>query len=55
MQNSFSFLPDGVGGLFFNQGFGLLTTAPVLVVAFAGLRRSPRLALDWLVIAIPSR
>ena len=53
MQNSFSFLPDGVGGLFFDQGFGLLTTAPVLVVAFAGLRRSPRLALDWLVIAIP--
>ena len=28
--SSFAFLPNGFGGLFFDQGFGLLATAPVL-------------------------
>src|SRR5207244_736117 len=35
------------------QGFGLLATAPVLAVAFAGLVRTRRLALEWLVVAFP--
>ncbi|HEY7059762.1 MAG TPA: hypothetical protein VH458_24675 [Vicinamibacterales bacterium] len=53
IQNSFAFLPDGLGGLLFDQGFGLVTTSPVLVVAFAGFLRARRLALDWLIVAIP--
>lgn len=52
-QNSFAFLPNGLGGLLFDQGFGLLATAPVLVVAFAGFARTKRLALEWLVMAGP--
>jgi hypothetical protein len=52
-QNSFAFLPNGLGGLLFDQGFGLLATAPVLVVAFAGFARTKRLALEWLVMSAP--
>jgi hypothetical protein len=52
-QNSFAFFPDGLGGLLFDQGFGLLATAPVLVVAFAGFARTKRLALEWLVMSGP--
>ena len=53
VQNSFAFLPNGVGGLLFDQGFGLLASAPVLLVAFAGLPRVPRYATQWLVVATP--
>ena len=51
--SSFAFLPNGFGGLFFDQGFGLLATAPVLLVAFAGFARARRLAVEWLVVALP--
>ena len=50
-QNSLAFLPNGLGGLLFDQGFGLLATAPVLAVAFVGFTRTRRLALEWLVVA----
>ena len=53
VENSLAFLPNGLGGLLFDQGFGLLATAPVLVVAFAGFARTRRLALEWLVVAVP--
>jgi hypothetical protein len=53
LQSSFSFLLNGVGGLFFDQGFGLILTAPVLLVAFAEFRRTPRLALEWTIVAVP--
>jgi hypothetical protein len=53
VENSFAFLPNGLGGLLFDQGFGLLATAPVLVFAFAGFARTRRLALEWLVVAFP--
>jgi hypothetical protein len=51
--SSFAFLPNGFGGLFFDQGFGLLATAPVLAVALMGFARARRLAVDWLVVAVP--
>jgi hypothetical protein len=61
--SSLAFFPNGFGGLLFDQGFGLLATAPVLVVAFIGFAlghrslgeggRMRRLALEWLVVAIP--
>jgi hypothetical protein len=52
-QNSFAAIPGGLGGLLFDQGFGLLATAPVLVFAFAGFARTRRLALEWGVVAAP--
>jgi hypothetical protein len=51
--SSFAFFPNGVGGLLFDQGFGLLATAPVLAAGFIGFARMRRLALEWLVVAIP--
>jgi hypothetical protein len=53
MQNAFAYLPNGLGGLFFDQGFGVLVTAPVLVAAFIGFRRTPRLAIEWAIVAVP--
>jgi hypothetical protein len=52
-QNSLAYLPDGFGGLLFDQGFGLLATAPVLVFGLVGFWRVRRLAVDWLVVALP--
>jgi hypothetical protein len=52
-QNFLAFLPNGLGGLLFDQGFGLLATAPVLVAAFAGFTRTRRLFLEWCVVAAP--
>jgi hypothetical protein len=51
--SSFAYLTNGFGGLLFDQGFGLLATAPVLAVAFIGFARAGRLAVEWLVVAIP--
>ena len=51
--SSLAFLPNGFGGLLFDQGFGLLATAPVLAVAFLGFARTRRLAVEWLVVAVP--
>lgn len=53
LDNSFAFLPNGLGGILFDQGFGLLATAPVLAVALAGFARTRRLALEWAVVAAP--
>ena len=52
-QNSLAFFPDGLGGLLFDQGFGLFAAAPVLMVGVAGFIRARRLAMDWLVMALP--
>ena len=53
VDNSFAYLPDGLGGVLFDQGFGLLATAPALVIAIAGFARTKRLALEWIVMAVP--
>ena len=52
-QNSFAYFSNGVGGLLFDQGYGLFFTAPVLAVAVAGLARTRRLALEYAVVVIP--
>jgi hypothetical protein len=58
-QGAASFIPGGMAGLFFDQRFGLLAYAPVLVVAFAGLammvkhRRWRRLGLELLFVLVP--
>jgi hypothetical protein len=52
-QNSLAYFPNGIGGLLFDQGFGLLATAPVLAFAAAGFVTTRRLALEWLVVALP--
>ena len=53
VENSFAFLPNGLGGILFDQGFGLLATAPAIAVAFAGFTRTRRFALEWAIVAIP--
>jgi hypothetical protein len=56
---SFAFVPGGLGGLLFDQRFGLITYAPVVAVAFAGLGamffRAPfrRLALELAFVVTP--
>jgi hypothetical protein len=56
---SFSFVPGGLGGLFFDQRFGLITYAPVMAVALAGLvmmlwrREHRRLGLELLFVVLP--
>ncbi len=58
-EGSASFIPGGLTGLFFDQRFGLLAYAPVLVVSFAGLgamltdRRSRRLGCELLFVVVP--
>ncbi len=56
---SFSFVPGGLGGLLFDQRFGLVTYAPVVAVALIGVavmlarRETRRLALELLFVVIP--
>jgi len=56
---SFRFVPGGLAGLLFDQRFGLVTYAPVLLVAFVGAgmmlarRETRRLALELLFVVIP--
>ena len=63
---SLSFVPGGLTGLLFDQRFGLIANAPVLLFGFAGLllmlrrRRDalggiagPRLALELLFVVVP--
>ena len=56
---SFSFVPGGLGGLLFDQRFGLVTYAPVMAVACAGLvlmlrrRETRRLGLELLFVVVP--
>jgi hypothetical protein len=52
-QNVLAFFPNGAGGLLFDQGFGLIATAPVLAIALAGLASTRRLAFEWLIVAVP--
>lgn len=56
-STSLSYVPRGIIGLLFDQQFGILTTAPVFVVALIGgvalLRSQPRLAIELALIAIP--
>lgn len=55
----FQYVPDGLGGLLFDQGFGLLMYAPVLLFGFAGIammaahRDHRRLALEHLFVLVP--
>ena len=56
---AFAFVPDGLAGLLFDQGFGLTVYAPVLLTAFAGIGvmlRQPALrrhAAEMLFVCIP--
>jgi hypothetical protein len=58
-EGAVSFIPGGMAGLFFDQRFGLIAYAPVLLVAFAGLAamvRQPRwrrLGLELLFVVVP--
>jgi hypothetical protein len=58
-EGSFGFVPDGVAGLLFDQRFGLLAYAPVLLFALAGLGvmlARPawrRHALELLFVVVP--
>jgi hypothetical protein len=52
-QTSFAYLPNGIGGLLFDQGFGVLATAPVLVLAVPGFVRQRRLLIEWLIVTLP--
>ncbi len=51
-NSALAFLPNGAGGLLFDQGFGLLATAPVLAVALLGVGRLRRFAVEWGTAAI---
>jgi hypothetical protein len=51
--SSFAYLTNGFGGLFFDQGFGLFAAAPVLAAALIGFARIRRVALEWIVVAVP--
>ena len=51
-DTSLAFLPNGIGGLLFDQGFGLIATAPALLVAGAGLARMRRFAFEWGLLAV---
>ena len=58
-SGSFAFVAGGLGGLLFDQRFGLVTYAPVMVVAFLGLVAMffrpgfRRLALELLFVVTP--
>jgi hypothetical protein len=58
-EGAASFIPGGMAGLFFDQRFGLLAYAPVLIIAFAGLAamvmqpRWRRLGLELLFVVVP--
>jgi len=53
-EGGLTFIPTGLAGLLVDQQFGLLATAPVLVVAVVGLavlaRQRPRLAAEILAV-----
>jgi hypothetical protein len=53
VQSSFAYLPNGLGGVLFDQGFGLFATAPVLAAGIIGFFWTRRLALDWAVMSVP--
>jgi hypothetical protein len=57
MQGSWETLPNGLAGLLIDQQFGLLTNAPVFLVALAGIAwmlwRRDRLAIEIAIITLP--
>lgn len=51
---SIAYIADGLAGLFFDQRFGLLTYAPVLVFAIAGFAvMRNRFAIELLLVTVP--
>ena len=56
---AFAFVPDGLAGLLFDQRFGLLAYAPVVLVAFAGIgimlsrREWRRYSVELLFVVLP--
>ncbi len=56
-QSSWSFVTGGLAGVLFDQQFGMMTYAPVFLIALAGwfvlLRREPRFAVELAVVVIP--
>jgi hypothetical protein len=56
-QNAIAWMANGATGLAFDQQFGLLTNAPVMVLAIVGFvvlgRTRPRLAVELLAIGVP--
>lgn len=58
-EGSAAFIPGGLAGLFFDQRFGLLAYAPVLICALAGLgwmltdRTRRRLGMELLFVLVP--
>jgi hypothetical protein len=58
-EGAAAFIPGGLAGLFFDQRFGVLVYAPVLVCALAGFivmvrnRASRRLGLELLFVVVP--
>lgn len=56
-STAIAYMPRGVVGLLFDQQFGVLTTAPIYVIALAGgialLRTQPRLGIELALIVIP--
>jgi hypothetical protein len=56
-STSSSYIMRGVIGLLVDQQFGLLTTAPIYLVAIAGMailaRQRPRLAVELLLVVVP--
>ena len=56
-ESSWSYVGRGLAGLAFDQQFGVITTAPIYVLAVAGLwplfRRHSRLAIVLVIVAVP--
>jgi len=56
-ESSLSYLARGLAGLLIDQQHGVITTAPIYLIAIIGMRwlsrRHPRLAIELLVIAVP--
>jgi hypothetical protein len=56
-QSDLANLPRGIIGLLFDQQFGVLPSAPVLLCALAGLvvllRRTPRMAVELILLIAP--
>jgi hypothetical protein len=51
-DTALAFLPNGIGGLLFDQGFGLIATAPALAIALAALPRTRRFMFEWGLVAV---
>jgi hypothetical protein len=56
-STSASYVPRGLIGLMFDQQFGVLTTAPIYIMAVAGFvalfRSRPRLAIELALVVVP--